>query len=589
MASKAVENKTNNLRKELFQLQENGSLAWANIRKTNLAFYRHLAEVYFWWLRAEKIPDFLDAQYALLNRKFKAKVKYGTNYGPLLCLVWGSNNCSDSDTDRHSRALNKLDEEYRSRPRYYGKDGVARMAQFIECSKGIAGLIDYGKSNSDADEDEDEDDEAAFAGLIKKNAVPESAKQNALFEVAKKFYAANAGTPTLDFGDALPVTDDDLSAILVRKTATGYQLLGTTNDADVVKSIAVTNFKHTFSALPNSISTIVETLRTQCLPPNIFSLQRALIDKAKEKYSDKSPKLSVRRLLFRHGANEFILSPVRATCGVVTIARPKTAVMEDVGTDVFLSTRSRFALERRAISNYEFNLFAAESTTSLKAYRHEDSASHVLRMRNLADPTDFIHLDFWRSDEAIASPIPQADIDSASLAKWDWQHKIPLRWFRQLALDVLDNWFASHALYIKREPNRVCRVELRNGLLAIEFVLKDDQFELRREIPFPTPAFKMATLNAHFLTKDLMPALRAVADFDIGGEITLDANAELLRIQFSTASADYAIYVPTANESGIRCQTAFTSYLPQVANPSVVPDDPAAFDFAAEAELWRKQ
>lgn len=585
MANKKIENQANKLHKELFQLQENGSLAWANIRKTNLAFYRHLAEVYFWLLRAEQIPDFLDNQYALLNRKFKAKVKYGTNYGPLLCLVWGSNNCSDSDADRHSRALNKMDEEYRSKPQQYQKDGVVRMAQFIENSNGIAGLIDYGKSNAD---NNDEDDEAAFAGLTK-NSVPESAKQNALFEAAKRFYAANVGAPTLDFGHALPVTDDELSVILVKKSATGFQLLGTTNDADVIKSIAVTNFKHTFSALPNSISTIVEALRTQCLPPKLFPLQHALIDKAKEKHSDKTAKLSVRRLLFRHSTSDFLLSPVRAQCGVVTIAKPKAAVMEDVGTDVFLSTRARLALERRAISNYEFNLFAAESTSNLKAYQHENSASHVLRLQSIADPTDFIHLDFWRSDDTIAIPIPQADIDRAGLVKWDWQHRLPLRWFRQLALDVLDNWFSSHALYIKREPNRICHVELRNGLLAVEFVLKDGQFELRREIPFPTPAVKMATLNAYFLTKDLMPALRSVADFNIGSEITLDANTELLKIQFSTAAADYVIYVPTANEQGVRYQRSFTSYLPQGAEPPVVPDRPVEFDYAAEAELWRMQ
>ena len=579
MAEKSIAAQLNKLQTELYQLQENGSLAWGNIRRSNRIFYAHLAEVYFWWLQAKAIPDFLDVLYAQLNRKFKSKVKYGTNYAPLLNLVWSSNNCSDSDADRHSRALNKIDQEYCAKPSYYDKDRIAKMAQFIENSNGVAGLVGYGKTS-------DEDDESPVFHKRKPNPISDGVKLDALFGAAKGYYAANVIAPTLDFSDGLPVTEDELSVILVRKAATGYQLLGATNDAELVKSIAVTNFRHTFRALPNSISTIVETLRTQCLPPKILAMQHQLIDKAKEKHSDNSPKLSVRRLVFRNSTSDFLLSPIRATSGVVTIGKPKSLVLDDVGTDVFLSTRARLALERRAISNYDFNLFAAESTSNLKAYPQDDTASHVMRFQNIADPTDFIHLDFWRFDEhVIGIPIPQVDIDRAAKGKWIFEHRLPLGWFRQLSLDVIDRWFASHALYIKREPNRVCHIELSNSKLVVEFVMKDNQYELRREMPFPTPAVKFKTLNAFFLTKDLMPALQSVADFDIEGEVTLEANADLLRLQFGTGAASYVICVPTSDDNGVRNSSAFTSYAPQGFTPFIAPPDPAEFDYEAEAAL----
>ena len=160
MATKQPSAKARQLHKQLHLLQANGSAVWRDMRQSNQAFYAHIAEVYYWWLAAEDISGYLDAEYAKLNRQFKSRVKYGINYSPLLVLVWGNDNCSTSDLDRHSRALNNIHSEYLSRPKYYAKDGVAKMAKFIEDKHGINGLTGYG-DNLIEDNGEDEEEYTA--------------------------------------------------------------------------------------------------------------------------------------------------------------------------------------------------------------------------------------------------------------------------------------------------------------------------------------------------------------------------------------------------------------------------------------------
>jgi hypothetical protein len=90
MAKQASPARTKPLHKTLYQLQATGSAVWRDMRRSNRAFYAHVAEVYFWWRQANAISGFLDGEYAKLNRQFKSRVKYGINFSPLLVLVWGN-------------------------------------------------------------------------------------------------------------------------------------------------------------------------------------------------------------------------------------------------------------------------------------------------------------------------------------------------------------------------------------------------------------------------------------------------------------------------------------------------------------------
>ncbi len=578
MAAKRPATLAKNLHKQLYQLQTSGAVVWRDVRRSNRAFYAHVAAVYYWWRHASEVTGYLDSEYAKLARKFKSRVKYGYNFSPLLVLVWGNDNCSDGDLDRHSRALNSIDAEYLSRPSYYKKDGVARLAKFIEDRHGINGLTGYGKADTEEDDDE-------IVSSFKKPALPDSAKSNALYQAAAAHYAHLTTSPSINFGAAIPVNNEELAVILVKRSATGFQLLGATNDADAVRAAAVVNFKHTFSALPSSVRAIVETVRTQCLPAHLQKIQRDLTDKSKQKHDDGKPKLSPKRLLYRANSADFLLSPVRAHAGVVTVARPKHNVLDDAASDVFLSNPARLALERRAISNYEFNLYKADSIDTIKTYAQESSASHVLRLENIADETDYLHLDFWQYDSAVADVIPQVDIDSLGHA--DWQQSLSITWFRHLALDVVEKWFASHANHIKREHQKICQVQFGRDSIAISFVRRNAVFEHRHEIALPQQTQGFKTLNLYFLTRDLMPVLRSIADFEVDGAVDVLVDTAAVLFKFQTDAAAFTVAVPTANENAIRNKKGFTFYQPSAKSSANYDDTSEPFDYAAEAKLWQ--
>ncbi len=578
MAKRSASRKTQKLHKELYQLQASGTVVWANFRKSNKDFYLHIAEIYFWWLHALEIPEFLEAEYKKLGRKFKAKVRYGRNYSPLLVLVWGNDNCSSGDLDRHSRALNKINEEYISREEYYAKDGVAKIAQFIDQNGGIHGLTGYGKADDDDAEDESRID-------LTPPRATDKEKFDALIKSAKTHYAHSAA-PVQSFNTSLPVTDDDLAVVLVRRTAAGYQLLGATNDKDAVEAAAVVNYKHTFSALPPSVRSLIETLRTQCLPPHILKIQRDLVDKSKQKHSDGKKMLNMRRLLYRGDRDDFLLSPVRAHSGVVTIAKPKSGGLEQVAGDVFLSSRARLALERLAISNYEFNLYKAEAEDQIKQYKHEDSASHVLRLQSIANEADYLHLDFWQYDDQLNPPLPQVDLDF--FGKADWRADVTLSWFRELSNNIVSKWFASHAKHIKRDHQKLCRLDFNRDDITISFVRRDGVFEHRHCIPLLKSVPGFVTVSLLFLTKDIMPVLASIADFEVDGDIEISVTADVVLFEFETNATKFSIAVPPVTDEGIRQTKAVTTYLPTTkpSNPFETTDE--EFDYEAEAALWNK-
>ncbi len=576
MAKRSASRKTQQLQKELYQLQTNGTVVWANFRKSNQAFYRHLAEVYFWWVEALKVPGLLEAEYAKTKRRHR-EVHYGRNYTRLLVRVWGDNNCSNSDLDRHSRALNKINKEYLSREPYYAKDGVAKLAQFIENSGGINGLTGYGGADSDK----------IARDKVSINLTPpratEKQKFEALLKSASEYYAQSTA-PAHAFQTALPVTDDDLAVVLVRRTAAGYQLLGATNDKQLVEAAAVVNYKHIFSTLPPSVRSLIETLRTQCLPPHILLIQRDLVDKTKQKHSDGTKMLSMRRLLYRSARNDFLLSPIRTHSGVVTCAVPKHGVLDHVEGDVFLSSRARLALEQLAISNYEFNLYKAEAEDRIRQYKPEDSASHVLRLQSMANGDDHLLLDFWQYDREINPPLPQVELDM--IGKADWKTDVTLSWLRELSNNFVSKWFASHAKNIKRDHQIVCQLELKRNEITISYVKRNGVFEHKKNIQLAKPVPGFVTLNLLFLTKDLMPVLASVADFEVMGDVQVSATAHVLLLEFETAATKFSIAVPTVNDKEIRSTKVFTTYQPTVKRENQFETVDEEFDYEEEAALW---
>jgi hypothetical protein len=205
----------------------------------------------------------------------------------------------------------------------------------------------------------------------------------------------------------------------------------------------------------------------------------------------------------------------------------------------------------------------------------------VLRLQNIADQSDFLHLDFWYYTEEETEVVPQVDMDP--IGKMDWQHNLPLSWFRHLSLEVVDKWFDSHARHIKRDHQRVCHVQLNRDVLTLQFVRRNGAFDVERKRPFPTSTSSSVSLNLYFLTKDLMPVLKAMADFEINTDIELSASTQGLYLRFDTEAASYSVVIPSTNQQGIRNVGAFTQYSPSIATSQPAEDNDEPFDYEQEA------
>ena len=105
--------KTDLLRKKLNKVQARGGTVWSNYRKSNLEMYKHIAEIYVWWRLANKVKGFLEAEYEKLPIQFR-QTNQLINFIPLFWLVWGTTNCNKDIASRHSKAMNKIHDEYES-------------------------------------------------------------------------------------------------------------------------------------------------------------------------------------------------------------------------------------------------------------------------------------------------------------------------------------------------------------------------------------------------------------------------------------------------------------------------------------------
>jgi hypothetical protein len=537
----------------LAQLQQAASVVAAQLRSTNRAFYGHLAEVYVWWRSASSVDGYLDAEYARLGIRYKRKVNYGTNFAPVFWLVWGRYNGLDDDkARRYSIVLNRFHDLYEAQKQYH-TDTVAKLQNYLQAAGGIDGVVKDGMAEDESDEDSVGDDEAD--GVKVRAAVDVGAAIDDLYGAAHAFYESVQSPATAQLSTTPPATIDGLSVVLVNARGDAHQLVGASNDDSIIRPLLVHTYLHDFAALPPSIRCLAELVSTQCLPARLQPMYAALVDAAATVRSRKA----VRRVLFRHDVGDFVLSPIRAKSGVVTIAAPVHVPLErraDAGSDALLSTRARRALERRLVSGKDFNLFEPNRTDTIPALA-VGPASHVLRLQNRYAPQDFLFLDFWPYKNEEVVPGEQLAIAAGAESACAWRAVLSLSWFRTFALEFTLPWIQTHGKYIKRSQQRVLSLRFQRDALTLKFVHRDGVFENDHVIALPSISTTGKAIAVCALTKDFIVAMQAVADLGVVSPINLAVGRDALILDFATSAADYRIAIPTCSLDGVRSEGAF--------------------------------
>ena len=550
-------NKADELKKKLVLVQAMGGVAWSALRKSNFDMYEHIAEIFFWWLEASKQKGYLDAEYAKIGEGFR-KTKHLINFIPLFWLVWGTTNCNKDIASRHSKAMNKIYEEYIGRKRYYSKDRVYKLAKFIEQNNGINGLCDYKKEQLDTDDafyaEEEQLNKQSYSKALKahlhKSVLTENEEDVVVYEEAKQYYSTQPNPPTINISFPVATSEDDLTVALIKRTSKGYEILGTTNDKFLVKAVAIANFKNNTNVLPNSIKSILEGIKTQTLPASLIKFRNDLTDSTGNKHKSKKYK----RLIYRVSQNNFLLSPVRSRVGVVTVVTPINQNFYTGNGDIYLSTLSLKQLERKLIANKAINTYKI-----ISEHNNEFSVEKLFKFQNNFNYNDFLFADFWKFTQHEMQLLNQANISISALDKVNWEQVIDGDFFKKLDATVVDKWFETHGKLIKRDKGAICKLTFEQTKLVIEFVYVNELFEVKLEVAFKTTANSKAKNILLFRTKDIMPVLKAVAELN-ADNVTTKLNNNILQFEFTNTTATYQINIPTLTTAGKLNDKAFEYY-----------------------------
>jgi hypothetical protein len=321
----------NKLKKGLVQLQQEGAVVLADQRRVRRKLYEHILELYLWWRSARQVEGFLEAEYATLGRRMK-RIKEGINFNPLFWLAWGnSTDKTNQDSDRYSRALNAIHEEFESKPEYYAKDSIAKLINFITAAGGMSNLRPYGKYEEEPDEAENKGSDTAVPTASKKAIENERLKLTALLsEYGQKKLIPFDGFLNADF--------KRYGLLLVERTDDGLNILDSYQNPKLLDSILADHIKGRFEVTVFALRPLVELIQTQCLPKHLEGLVEKLVDKSALPEHGRKKFTSHRRLIYRPGSNEFVLSPMNALAGVVSVVEPFfPLILEGCEKDVYLA------------------------------------------------------------------------------------------------------------------------------------------------------------------------------------------------------------------------------------------------------------
>ena len=559
-ADKLLEKLTNSVEK--LQISCNYELEQQN--KANDIEYTNMASLYFWWREASTIEGFLEAEYAKLTTRKLRTLPDSINFRGILLKFYG-NMLGDTVSARKSRVLNALNKEFQKNPALYAKDGVKKLAQFIENSGGMVGLYDPTNSELNAYEDEvePEADDAATESVKKRYmevvhvSISNDMRTKALVDDAKEYFAHSNKLQKVQISPELNAQADDFVVIAARKVNDSYEIIELTKNDKQLNTALVTAYRQQYGALDNSTRCILETIKTQCLSQKAARhMDKALVEPSTYHDAEASyKKISAkRRLIYSPQRDELILSPIdyldengNMVGGAVTIAKPKTKIFENAVTDLYMPMMDRRVVEQRLIAPNDINLFKPSSADTM--YRHakfDGDFSHLIRLDSKLNNGDFIFLNFFSFGDDYTKILPQLDYDTTNDAAATKVH-LSVEQVRKISSAMAKAWMYDIGENINRARHRFWDLSISKDKVQIEFDEIEGVFLRADVVAFDTPLNVEINYNGTFFTHELVPALLTLGELDIVGNVVLQLSDAGMVLRYATDAADYKVCIPKWN------------------------------------------
>lgn len=570
MAPEAKQRKS--LQKALVELQERGAVVHADLRRTHRSLYEHLAAMYLWWRQAREIDGYLDGEYDKLG--LKKRTVAGINFRPLLVLVWGINNTTGQQTALHSRTLNALHDEYEARPALYAKDGVAKLANFIEQAGGATKLAGYGQQEDD--HGDDSDDDPRKIPLIDPQVL---LKTQALLLGNAHRHAKLTPMAALPSVAGIDAEAGELGLMLVKGSPMGLQVVTYQTSSAIIDEMLVATYRRRFEVQHPKVRPLLELLQTQCLPKHLEGLQATVEGKAvKNRAWAKSGTIGVRRVLYRHETGAFVLSSTGTNSGVVSCVTPRQLpaavaehrsfkpVLADCEHDVFMAPAQRTELEERCLRNFAFNLFDVGVGAQVGNYEVPNSASHLLTLTHIANKRDRVHVPFWPFYDTLDADLQQVVPNPSYRFTPAWAATFTPAMLGKLDRQFVRPWLNSHGKHIARDKQAVIQVTFGPEQLSFDFVFQNGEYENTHAFTHRVACASTQSFVVQFASIDLMPALASLAMLPIDRAADFAVDANVLRIAFETVEGGplHEIHIPTLDADGSRSTAAFAVYEPEL-------------------------
>lgn len=523
--------------------------------------YTGLAELYVWWLEANKHEGFLDELYDEMGIRTRSPDE--ENFVRVIKLMWRIdwNGRRAHSIQKWSVALRKVDHEYTTNKGKYKTNTVDNLVLFIQQKGGVNGLVgitqDLGKNPS-----------KEHGKSTSKNSKHARDLENAAnlqtrnLELAEQYFANEAKPISrIDLGN-LPIalSDKNYALALVRKTSgTKYQVLSLTEGEDIVSEAMIRTYKRQQDSAPKTLRLIAEIIQTQTLPTAFERHRYSLAPKAKAKNELGKPMRQVKRLLYRQATKDFLLSENRTDCSVVTIAKPIDFTFK-TSADTFLNANDRTYIEQKIVQERNLSFFDIASGKEIIENKDDEvKASHYIMSKFKID--GYIrNLYFYRLDVLAAQSRPQANINEEATAH-TWEGYVDASWIAAVKANFLTFWLRSFGASVNQRRNQLLRLDLTQSSFVINYDGSEKRFAKSTE-NFKVASVKKTeeNLKLTFATNDLIPTLNALTEQAIVGRVKILANENALTLSYKTESAHYLIAIPTSSIKGKRNTDAFVAY-----------------------------
>jgi hypothetical protein len=554
----------------------------------------NLAEIYYWWQEAYKIPAYYNAKLAYLPPEQRRNTTEKFNFGPVLRLFYGVNTLDDSKRSRMSSALNAIHDEWQAKPKLYKKD-IAKLANYIDQNKGVTGLaMQQAKISPLATPSEDiktevalakrEAEQAAIAAAVTKDAADEAAsrlafleerrrrgrpehvdvtdahRREALLDEAQDYWRKANGIASFDLDFGIEANKRKYALALVRVDDDQLTVINSSIDEEVIKSALLSSYRKQFASVPRNLRPVLEMLRTQYIGGKMATQLAKVPDLA---IDAKGKKVEVhKRLIFIPSANQILLSQTCGESGLVTAATLSFQLLNVVDCDFYLGGTFTY-LQRRLLANDDCNQFHVTNVSRVMAMHEAPSIVYAMKLTNKLMPADFVHVDivsFGSSDFD-----SQLTINDKYVSAIKSKFKVNPGVLQKLAMQFADKWIESKGDHANRPENDLCNFSVTAD--AFEFEIFDKTGNVGSN-PSCNHGKKLKLDKPYkqcFKCRDLMVALSGIGALQLIGDVEILLDSNVFVIKYKTDVANYTTAIPSYSKKTVkRNSKAFAKYKPKL-------------------------